>query len=257
MRLPTALDKRNYHEYRDKSKQQGALLDGDSDEGGESAVFRIKICGIMRVEDAVASANAGAHAIGFNFYPPSPRHVTVGQAQEIAAEVPGEVARVGVFVNASAEEMLETARRVGLDFLQLHGDEPPELLAELTEKGAQTIRAFRCGDDGLTPVLEYLERCKHLACLPRAVLLDAKVPGVYGGTGKVVDWNLLRPYTGWIMDCPILLAGGLTTENVKAAINTAHPWGVDTASGVESSPGLKDIQRIQQFVAAALQHYDD
>lgn len=214
-------------------------------------VLRIKICGVTNVEDAAAAARAGAQAVGLNFYAQSPRSVTIGEAIEIAAALPGDVARVGVFVNAGVEQILETVERVGLDYVQLHGDEPAEVVAQLAGRGVLVIKAFRCGEEGLRPAADFLTQCEKLGCMPDAVLIDAQAPGAYGGTGKVVDWNTLRPQNGKLGRCPILLAGGLTPENVAEAIRTARPWGVDTASGVESSPGKKDSKKMRAFVAAA------
>lgn len=215
-------------------------------------MFRIKICGITNVDDALAAARAGAQAVGLNFYAGSPRCVSTALAAEIAAALPVEVARVGVFVNPTFEELLETHARASLDFVQLHGDEPPQMLAELCSRGIHVLRAFRWGDEGLTAAREYLERCRQLAALPQAVLIDARAAAAYGGTGQTVDWNSLRPLAGKLADCPLLLAGGLTPENVAAAIATSRPYGVDTASGVESQPGKKDEEKVRRFITAAL-----
>ena len=148
--------------------------------------FRTKICGITNVPDAECLATVGVDAIGLNFFEKSKRFVEVGEAAIIAAALPPEVLRVGVFVNASIESIRDTVERVGLDFVQLHGDEPPEFLTELTD--VRVIRAFRCRD-GLDEVAEYLARCRHK---PHAVLLDAYDPNEYGGTGKQLHWPDLR-----------------------------------------------------------------
>ena len=214
-------------------------------------MFRIKICGITNTADAQVAAEAGAEAVGLNFYLGTPRCVTRQRAVEIAAALPGDVARVGVFVNSPLDELLETREEVGLDYLQLHGDEPPEMLLKLKLAGVLYLRAFRCGADGLAPITDYLESCRRSDALPEAVLIDAHAPGEYGGTGQTVDWEMLRPLAGRLFDCPLLLAGGLNPDNVGEAIAAAKPWGVDTASGVESSPGRKDAQRVRRFIDAA------
>ncbi len=221
---------------------------------GRRRVFRIKICGITNVEDARAAADAGADAIGLNFYEPSPRYVVPEIARQTAEAVGNAIAKVGVFVDAPASEILETFESVGLDWIQLHGDEPPELLAELGDR--PVIKAMACREGGLGPlaeypVAEYLERCRALDRLPRAVLIDAYAPGQVGGTGKVVDWDRLADWREALGGVPLVLAGGLTPENVDRAIATVRPRAVDTASGVESSPGKKDAVLMAAFVVAA------
>jgi len=187
--------------------------------------------------------------VGLNFCRESPRYVEPDLAGYIAAELPAGVVRVGLFVNAAAEVVRETFDGVGLDLIQLHGDEPPEFLAELGDR--PVLRAFRCRGSDLAPVRQYLDRCRQLACSPKAILLDAYQPGKYGGTGKVVDWNVVASAHEELGPIDIVLAGGLTPENVAAAIQTARPAAVDTASGVESSPGVKDPALTDAFVANA------
>jgi phosphoribosylanthranilate isomerase len=211
--------------------------------------FQVKICGITRPEDAISAAEAGADAIGLNFYPRSPRYVTLEQAQAIVAATPAGVAKVGVFVNATSCSVSAAAHRLGLDLVQLHGDEPPEYLAELG--GLNVVRAFRCGPEGITPVLAYLGGCQEIGWEPRMVLCDAFSQGSYGGTGQVVDWATVANYTGLPELPPLVLAGGLTPDNVADGIRAARPAAVDTASGVEGSPGIKDPDRIRRFVEAA------
>ncbi len=143
-------------------------------------MFRIKICGITTPADAAAAAEAGADAIGLNFYPLSPRYVSQIQAEEIIAALPAGVARVGVFVNSPCAEVRTIAIRLKLDQVQIHGDERPSFLGEL--QGLATIRAFRCGGD-VQGVIDYLDQCDRLACLPQAILIDAHCPGQFGGTG--------------------------------------------------------------------------
>jgi phosphoribosylanthranilate isomerase len=212
-------------------------------------MFRIKICGITRVEDALAAAAAGADAIGLNFYPQSARCVGDEQARRIAAAVPAGVARVGVFVNAAAEEIQRTFDRTPLDFVQLHGDEPPELLCQLGDR--PIIRVFRMGSGGLAAALAYLDRCRQLGVVPRMVLADAAAGRAYGGTGELADWSALSAYPSAAWHPPLILAGGLTPENVAAAIRAVRPAGVDTASGVEITPGVKDTELMKRFVETA------
>jgi phosphoribosylanthranilate isomerase len=213
-------------------------------------MFRIKICGLTSAEDAALVAAAGADAVGLNFYPQSPRFLAPPAAERIVEALPRGVVKVGLFVNAAADEICRTFDRLGLDLVQLHGDEPPGLLAQLGDR--PVMRAFRVGPDGLAPVERYLAECGRLGCLPRLVLVDAHVRGLYGGSGKLADWDAIRHYPADGSLPPLVLAGGLSPENVGEAVRTVHPAGVDTASGVESSPGRKDPALVRRFVAAAL-----
>ena len=211
--------------------------------------FRIKICGITTPADAAMAAAAGADAIGLNFYPKSPRYVEPAQARAIIDALSAGVVKVGLFVNAPVEFVCQTFDQLGLDLIQLHGDEPPRRLVELS--GRPVMRAFRVGSEGLTPVREYLGQCRLLGCIPRSVLLDARVEGEYGGTGHTADWEALSGYHADKDTPPLVLAGGLTPQNVAEAVRTVRPAAVDTASGVESGPGRKDPQRVAAFVRAA------
>jgi phosphoribosylanthranilate isomerase len=212
-------------------------------------MFTIKICGITNVDDAATTVAAGADAIGLNFYPPSPRYIDRARAKEIAAAVGSQVCKVGLFVNASVESICETYDDVGLDLIQLHGDERPEILRSLAPR--PVMKAFRLGPDGLAPVRRWLEDAMRLSLSPRMVLLDAYQPGVYGGTGRTTEWPLAAVYAATSGMLPLVLAGGLTSENVGQAITTVRPKAVDTAGGVESEPGRKDAARVRAFVAAA------
>jgi phosphoribosylanthranilate isomerase len=211
--------------------------------------FRIKICGITRRADGQAAADAGADAVGLNFVPTSPRRVSPEAARQIAQSLPGRVCKVGVFVNADLTDMVRIAAEVGLDALQLHGDEPPEDIGRLGP--ISLIRAFRLQASGVAPLLDYLARCRELGRLPDAVLVDAFQPGRYGGTGQVADWPLVRQLVTQLSPLPVVLAGGLTPDNVGAAIDAATPAAVDTASGVESAPGWKDPALVRAFVLRA------
>ncbi len=212
-------------------------------------MFQIKICGIRSVRDARFASLAGADAIGLNFYAKSPRFVDLENAELVVPAIPKSVTKVGVFVNESAEEINAISSRLELDYVQLHGDEPAEFLADVTQ--AKVIRAFRCGDDGFTPIANYLEACQALGRLPDAVLLDAHQPGEYGGTGQAIDWASVAENRQILAGAPLVLAGGLTPFNVAEAIHATHPNAVDVASGVESAPGTKDLLLIRAFCSAA------
>lgn len=215
-------------------------------------MFRVKICGITNPDDARAVADAGADAMGLNFYPGSSRYITIETGRTIVDALPPHVVKVGLFVNADVDTIVQTAADVALDLVQLPGDEPPELLAELSRRcSAPTIRAFRLGAEKLAPVSAYLDRCRALGALPRMTLLDAHCEGQYGGTGTVADWPVAAQYAAMRDVPPLVLAGGLTPENVARAITAVHPAAVDTAGGVESSPGRKDPQLVRSFVLAA------
>ena len=211
-------------------------------------MFQVKICGITSVNDAQAAADAGADAIGLNFYPDSPRHVKPETAREICQQLP-QLTTVAVFVNETSDAIRQLAQQIGFDAVQLHGDETPDLLTELAD--LQLIRAFRCRDSGLETVQDYWQTCHEQNALPQALLLDAYHPEQYGGTGQCLGWNQLHPLPPPLGDTPWILAGGLTPANVSEAIRSARPDGVDTAGGVESEPGQKDPDKIRQFVEAA------
>jgi len=212
-----------------------------------------KICGIRDVATAASIAALRPSAIGLNFFAGSPRHVLVDAAAEIVRALPAGVEAVGVFVNHSAAEVDAICARCGLRTAQIHGDEPPELLAEvsLRQPDLQIVRAFRMGAERLNPLGDYLEACRRLGVTLRACLVDARIAGQYGGTGQTVPWDILRDDYRRDKWPPLILAGGLTPENVAAAIRAADPWGVDVAGGVESSPGVKDPALVEQFLSEA------
>ena len=213
---------------------------------GTNPLFRIKICGVTCSDDAQMVADAGADALGLNFYPKSKRFVEIETACGVVKQLPKHVQRVGVFVNASIKTILKTVNEVGLDCVQLHGDEPPEFLGELTD--TKVIRAFRY-KDRLEPVVAWLDQCERP---PVGVLLDAWHPSEYGGTGNSLSWPELSN-VGEQLDPPFILAGGLNPENVGRAIREAVPNAVDTASGVElASPRRKDPDLTRRFVSEAL-----
>jgi phosphoribosylanthranilate isomerase len=213
----------------------------------------VKICGIRDLA-AVQTAEAGADAIGLNFYAKSPRVVTPNAAVQILSRLrarpTGTIEVVGVFVNHSADEIRTIAKQCEMRTIQLHGDEPPELLAELSSE-FRVIRAFRVGDGGLDPLARYLAACNHLGATPWACLVDGRVEGMYGGTGHTAPWDVLRREYQAAIWPPLILAGGLRPDNVAEAIRIVRPWGVDVAGGVESSLACKDVVLVRQFVQNA------
>jgi phosphoribosylanthranilate isomerase len=201
------------------------------------SAVRSKICGITRIEDALAAAHAGADAIGLVFYAKSPRAVSVQQARAIIAALPPFVTVTGLFVNASRCELGEILDAVPLDLLQFHGDETP---AECEGYHRPYIKALRVrpGDD-----LQAACRAYRNAS---GILLDTFVAGVPGGTGEAFDWSLVPEH----LEQPIVLAGGLHADNVAQAIAQVKPWAVDVSGGVESSKGIKDHGKIDAFIRA-------
>jgi phosphoribosylanthranilate isomerase len=218
-------------------------------------MFRIKICGVTNISDARAAVAAGADALGFNFYGASKRFVELEAAQKIAGVVPKSVTKVAVFVNHSAREIQDAVEYLQSDYIQLHGDEPPEFLADLPGS-LKIIRAYRCGPDGLGPLASYLDDCRSRGRMPDAVLLDSDAAGSFGGTGCAADWSLIAQQRSRLGDVPLVLAGGLSPANVGAAIAAVSPNAVDVASGVEQLPGMKNSELMSQFVAAARQAFD-
>jgi len=212
--------------------------------------MKIKICGIKTIEEARVAAACGADLLGFNFYPPSPRAISLPACCRIVevmrAEAP-QVLLVGVFVNMLPAEVRTILKQSGLDLAQLSGDESLEdqqVLGELAFKAVRLVSQ---------PDATALETQIYKRKTPPALLLDAYVPGQFGGTGKTADWQVAASLARRM---PILLAGGLTAENVAEAILQVKPWGVDVASGVESAPGCKDITKIQAFIRNARAAYE-
>jgi phosphoribosylanthranilate isomerase len=209
-------------------------------------VIRVKICGLTCVDEAVACAELGADWIGLNFHPASRRHVTPEQAAAIVAALPPSVAAVGIFVDRPAPEVAELATRAGIRIIQLHGQEPEEDLVAL--RSFEIVRAFRLDRaSGWSRVIDSIARARALGRLPDAVLIDAYVPGQPGGTGSVVADEVVDS----IPPLPrLILAGGLSPENVAERVVRVRPWMVDVASGVESAPGRKDLGRVEAFIRA-------
>ena len=198
---------------------------------------RVKVCGVTNAEDALASLEAGADMLGFNFYPRSPRYVTPEEARRVVERLPGGVACVGVFVNEAAPGDVERiAREAGLDTVQLHGDETPEFCQGL--RGLTTIKALRVGPGYSAE--------SAAAYHTDAVLLDAYVADSRGGTGHTFDWALANLTRAFVPR--LILAGGLKPENVADAVAAVRPYAVDVCSGVETSPGRKSFDLIRRFV---------
>jgi phosphoribosylanthranilate isomerase len=203
---------------------------------------QVKICGITNVEDARAASEAGVDAIGLNFYPRSPRALSVEKAVELRTLIPPSVQVFGVFVNAEASDVMKIFRDVRLDALQLHGDESPAAVAQLA-RIAPVFKALRVGPDFSAATLENYQDVLGF-------LFDTADPGPgqYGGTGRLADWGVAQQAA---RSHRVILAGGLNAENVAAAILQVRPYGVDVASGVEASPGAKDHAQLRDFVREA------
>ncbi len=203
-------------------------------------MVEVKICGITNLEDALAAVDAGAGALGFNFYRRSPRFVEPDAARRIIERLPSDVLTVGVFVNEDGPEMVaRIADRASVKAVQLHGDEPPPYCHGLRDRFV--IKALRVGRD-FTP--ESAARYET-----DAILLDAFAAGVRGGTGQVIDWSLARRTRELVPK--LFLAGGLSPENIAGAIAAVQPYAVDACSSLESAPGRKEIERVRAFIAAA------
>jgi phosphoribosylanthranilate isomerase len=200
--------------------------------------IRVKICGITNLADAQVAVAAGADALGFNFYEKSPRFIPTATAAEISRALPPFTLRAGVFVNPGEELVRRAIGECGLNLLQFHGDEPPDFC---TQFGLMSMKAFRIRDAG------------SLKELPKyqtdAWLLDAYASDTFGGTGEKFNWDLA--IEAQKHGKPVFLAGGLTPENIAEAVQQVRPFGVDVSSGVESSPGRKDHDRVRAFINSA------
>jgi phosphoribosylanthranilate isomerase len=196
----------------------------------------VKICGITRIEDALAAARCGAHAIGLVFFRPSPRYVAPDRARDIIRALPPFVTPVGLFVDAPAQEVRAVLAQAPVSLLQFHGAESPAFCRQFRLPYMKGVRV-KAGVDLLQYALDY-----HDA---KALLLDAFVDAARGGTGTTFDWSLV-PGT---LRLPIVLSGGLTADNVAEAIRAVHPWAVDVSSGVEAEKGIKDAAKIAAFMS--------
>jgi phosphoribosylanthranilate isomerase len=195
----------------------------------------VKICGVTNVDDALLAAGLGAGAVGLNFHNASPRRITTAVARDIVRRLPPEILAVGIFRNEPREWMVETANTLGLRAVQLHGAETPEDTRWVSERVPAVIRAFSAADPALIGGADYG---------PHRLMIDSPAPG----SGQVFDWSNVEHVAA---GREFILAGGLTPENVSDAIQVVRPWGVDVASGVESSPGHKDPAKVRRFIANA------
>ena len=196
---------------------------------------RIKICGITRPEDGLAAVNAGADAIGLVFYPPSPRAVTIAQAQAIVAKLPPFVTVVALFVNEERERIKQILQQLPVDLLQFHGDEKPEMCEGYNRPWIKAVR-MKEGID--------LMNIAKLYARANGLLLDAFEAGKPGGTGSIFDWQRIPTELAG----RIILAGGLNPDNVEAAVQRVRPWAVDVSGGVEVAKGIKEAQKIVAFI---------
>jgi len=196
--------------------------------------IKVKICGMTQLKDALFAVEQGVDAVGFIFYKKSPRAVTMKTVREIITKLPPLVDTVGVFVNESAERLNKIADYCGLDLVQLHGEESPAFCRKIHRR---VIKAFRVKD---------LQSIKQLEKFPvSGFLLDTFSDDLHGGTGKTFDWNLALPAKKM---GPVILAGGLTPRNIIQAVRQVRPYGVDVCSGVEKSPGIKDLEKVRAFL---------
>lgn len=211
--------------------------------------MQVKICGITKVEDALAAIDAGADFLGFNFYPKSPRYLTVERCTELTAAVHSRSSAicVGIFVNETIERIEHILRQCHLDLAQLHGEETPAMVAAFNGRAFKAFRGTGERHAEYAAARLPLSQREREGELP-VFLVDAYSPTHYGGTGHTADWVAAQPLAA---QYPLLLAGGLTPENVAEAVQQVHPWGVDVASGVERAPGVKDPAKVKAFVRAA------
>jgi phosphoribosylanthranilate isomerase len=207
---------------------------------------RVKVCGITTAPDLQEAVHAGADAIGLNFHPESPRHVPVETVATLLRDLPPFVTAVGVFVKQKVSEVWDMVGQLGrIRMIQVHGG-PPEVVDAFPY---HFVPAFAIRDESdRTAIGRYLDTCWLIGRLPAAILVDGHAKGLHGGTGQKAPWELLA---GWEPGVPVILAGGLTPENVAEAVHLVRPWAVDVASGVESRPGRKDPKKMRQFVEAA------
>jgi phosphoribosylanthranilate isomerase len=198
----------------------------------------VKICGITNLDDALAAIAAGADALGFNFFKPSPRYITPEAAREIVAQLPASVLTVGVFVNEeSPQAVMNMANEAGIKALQLHGDESPDYCRELAAH-TQVIKSLAVSDS--------FDPKQARAYQVHAIMLDTRDNRLRGGTGRVFDWSIAQQVSQLVPK--LYLAGGLSPENVAEAINTVHPYAVDTCSALEDRPGSKNHERMRAFI---------
>ncbi len=222
-------------------------------------MIQVKVCGITRWQDALAVQDTGAHAVGFVFYPKSPRYVSTERALSISRMLSPFTARVGVFVDATLEEVLETLKDCRLTAAQLHGKESPRFCQAIMERGYGVIKAVHVeGGEQATNHAKNIEKlkrfCQRYLSSVSAFLVDTKHPTLKGGTGAVCDWTAVASIA---REYPLILAGGLNSGNVEEAIKRVRPLGVDVSSGVEAEPGIKDAAEIRRFVKEVWRRSDE
>ena len=200
----------------------------------------LKICGVTTAADATRLAELGVHALGANFWPKSKRYLDPAVAGFLR-DLAGSILRVGVFVNAGTSLPVSLFKDGLIDVVQLHGDEPESDIPLIQRQHIPVIRALAVDEEGSLPPLRQLGA--------EGVLLDAHAPGVYGGTGKTIDWNAAGDFVKDHPKLPVILAGGITPENAAEALQTVRPAAIDIASGAESTPGIKDFAKVEQLMA--------
>jgi phosphoribosylanthranilate isomerase len=198
---------------------------------------KIKICGITKKDQALEIAHLGIDALGFIFYPKSPRYIDPDDARKIIQVLPPFVKTIGVFVDEPFDQIIKSVRQSSIDLVQLHGSETPEYCHHLSKARVPWIKAFRVKDSFDPEILKKYPG-KHF-------LLDAWSDDAYGGTGKTIDWEKIKPL---FQENNLILAGGLNPENVVTAVNTTHPHGIDVSSGVENKPGDKSMTKIKALL---------
>jgi phosphoribosylanthranilate isomerase len=206
---------------------------------------KVKICGITNPEDALCAAEYGADALGFVFYEKSPRFIGRKKVKEIVKKLPPFILKVGLFVNASVDDILETVDACHLDLVQLHGDEDVSYCKEILKK-REIIKAIRVKDE------KSIEELQRFSSVVHAFLLDAYVEGTYGGTGRNFNWDLVKKVA---KSDYIIVAGGLNCDNISSVIKNIKPYGVDVSSGVEKRPGIKDKRMLAEFISKAKKTY--
>jgi phosphoribosylanthranilate isomerase len=216
------------------------MFDGNDD---EIVRPRVKICGITKPEDAIAAIEFGADALGFNFFPGSRRYIPIWESRDWIATLPGGIAKVAVLVDADWSDAISAAALPGITALQLHGREAPDFCRRLEEEGIRFAKAIPVTNEASVTELPFFHT--------RTVVLDSAGAGQFGGSGKVFSWKIARDFVNANPKLRVVLAGGLTPENVTEAVAFVRPFGVDVTSGVESSVRVKDHGRLRAFIAAA------
>ncbi|WP_417847393.1 phosphoribosylanthranilate isomerase [Thalassoglobus sp.] len=214
----------------------------------------IKVCGLTSVKNALQVCDAGVDAIGLNFYAKSKRCVDIKTARRIVESLPANVEPIGLFVNHTLDEIRTVTRETGIKTIQLHGDETAEFATQLRD--LKIIRAIRIDETNIKQLSSEIGSFRTAGVALAGCLIDANVQGSYGGTGHTAPWEMIASHYDAENWPPLILAGGLNPKNIEAAIRMVQPWGVDTASGVESAPGMKDPTQVSEFVSGATKEND-